>query len=384
MGHAALELNKKKRSADPVRDRSMARKERQLRAEISSSAGLNSKSSDPITLLTKSYKQTFDAVGRSRASEMTGGSKSHEKAEKDGSEVQKKGDPETNYSEIGVRRRRRDFGAYRHSRRRLEERSFCEQFSDTAFRGGRLAGAVLSGEARNMFISCVARTQNSPGPQNEKQRGIIGDTAIEKDIESQPAKVIFNRDVRSAVGIAVDAIHGADRVLEIFRSFVKGSDELQDNHLEKRNVQTMKQIYPFLDTRGDKALIERYSEKIKQLEGDGSPRTIAERKSLESALNKAQSVLDRKQAEQRRFLTQLELMQSRAREAEQLFTSESFVDTVIEESEALSEASPPDDNDNNDNNKNGKPRRRRSLNDIFNRLTRTEAADEAGGTKLTE
>lgn len=357
----------KRRRSDLVRDKSMARKERQLRAEISSAAGLGAGSADPVMLMTQSYKQSFDAVGKARAAQI---SESSETREEDGSEVREKaGESDNGGGELlREHRQRHDFPEYRHSRRRLEQGGFCERFSETAFRGGRLAGAVLRGEAKNMFITCVARTKKSSGPQNEKQRSIIGETAVEKDIDAQPAKAVFNRDVRSAVGIAVDAIHGAGRVLEIFRCLVEGSEEFQDNWLDLREVGTLRQLYPFLDTRGDKALIERYSERIKQLENDSSPQSQTEKRSLESALNKARGVLDRKQNEQRKFLTQLNYMQNRAREAERLFTSDGFADSVLEEIEEREAAAPPDDN----NGGKGRNRRRRSLNN-------TEAVDEAGG-----
>ena len=375
MNHAAL---LKKRRSDFTRNGGMVQKERQLRAEIASAAGLGGGGVDPVMLMTQNYKQSFDAVGKARAAQMAKGSEVREKADsgaKDGSDTRESTARNDNGREelVRARRNRRDFSEYRHSRRRLEQGSFCEKFSDMAFRGGRLAGAVLEGEARNMFITCVARTKSSSGPQNEKQRRIIGETAVENDIEGQPAKLIFNRDVRSAVGIAVDAIHGAGRVLEIFRGLVEGSEELQDNRLEMRNINTISRLYPFLDTRGDKAIIERYSQRIKELENDSSQQSQAEKKSLKSALNKAQGVLDRKRNEQRKFLTQLDLMQNRAREAERMFASDGFADAVVEEVEALSAAPPPDDNKGNK----GKGRRRRSLNNA-------EAVDEASSAEFTE
>ena len=374
MAHAVL---RKKRRADPVQDSAMVRKEYRLRTEIASAAGLDGGRVDPVTLMTQSYKQSFDAVGKARAAQMSSGSETRESGGQNENrpDTDEKDSKRNNNGEelVRARRRRRDFPEYRHSHRRLEQGGFCDRFSATAFRGGRLAGAVLEGEAKNMFITCVAHTKMSSGPQNEKQRRIIGETAIEKDVDGQPAKLIFKRDVRSAVGIAVNAIQGAGRVLEIFRELVEGSEKLQDNRLEMRDVETLKKLYPFLDMRGDKALIERYSERIKLLENDSSPQSMAEKKSLKAALNKARGVLDRKRNEQRKFLTQLDLMQNKAHEAERLFTSEGFADTVVEEAEALSAAPPPDD----DKDGSGKHRKRRSLNNA-------EAVNETGNAKLPE
>ena len=322
----------KKRRTDIAPDSSMVKKEERLKAEIASTAGLGGGKTDPVSLMTKSYKQSFDAVGKARAEELAA------KSSKRKNDIQVKG------TEVqSANRKKHDFPEYSHSKRQLEQGDFCSRFSAVAFRGGMLAGAVLEGQAKNMFISCAARAKGIPDLQNEKQRRVLAETAIEKNVDAQPAKVVFNRDVRSAVGIAVDAIHGAGRVLDIFRKLAEGSGELQDNRLEMHEVNTIRQLYPFLSTDGDKALIKKYSEKIKLLENDNSDEAQREKKSMESALKKAQGVLDRKQSEQRQFLTQLNFMQSRAREAERLFTSESFAETVTEEIEAAVASDPPED-----------------------------------------
>lgn len=322
----------KKRRTDIAPGNSMAGKEKKLRAEIMSAAGLSGGRTDPVTLIAQSYRYNFDAVGNARAEEMAMKNSNTGK------------DPQTEKTdEQGIYSKNRNFPEYSHSKRNIRQGDFCSRFISTAFRGGKLAGAILNGQAKNMFISCVARAKGIPGPQNEKQRRILSESAIEQDIDAQPAKAVFNRDVKSAVGITVDAIHGAGRVFDIFRSIVEGSAEFRENWHEVRDIDTVRQLYPFLSTDGDKALIKKYSEKIKQLENNNTPEGLMEKKSLESALKKARSVLDRKQSEQRNFLTQLNMIQSRAREAERLFTSEGFAETVTEEIEADAASEPPDD-----------------------------------------
>ena len=337
MGLVAL---RKKRRTDTAPNTGMAVREKQLKAEIASAAGLSGGKTDPVVLLMQSYKQRFDAVGSARAAELDGKN----------TEPKQAADQNMKTGELDGARKKHDFPEYTHSRRQIEQGDFCNRFSAVAFRGGTLAGAILEGQAKNMFISCAVRSKSTSVP--EKQKGILGESAIEKSIDAQPAKAVFNRDIRSAVGITVDAIHGAGRVLDIFKSLAEDSEELQDDCSELRDIGTVKQLYPFLSTQSDKALIEKYSTQIKLLENDDSPEARMERSSLEWALKKAQGVLNRKQSEQRNFLTLLNLMQNRAREAERLFTSEGFAETVAEEIEIVM-AEPPDD---------GSGRKRRSLN----------------------
>lgn len=343
----------KKRRASGDRLSGIRQREKQLRKEVSAAAGIGSaEQTDPINLLIRDYSKTFDAVGKAKASKMSG--KEAEREHKDGEpapERQAEGAAVQNSVPAGLRKKH-DFPEYTHSERALSEGSFCDRFSANAFRGGKLAGAVLEGQAKNMFITCVSRARTVRAPFNEKQRKILGATAVERSVDGQPASVMFNRDVRSAVGIAVDAVQGASRVLDIFRGLAEGTGAIQDNPLEIRDVDTIGNAYPFLSTDGDKALIQKYRQQIKALEQDNSPEAEAERQSVGSALRKAEAVLERKETEKRKFLTKLTEMQNNAREAEKLFTAEGFAETVIEEIEEMQSDVPPDD---------GRGRRRRTL-----------------------
>ncbi|MGN1340083.1 MAG: hypothetical protein ACI4WS_07310 [Oscillospiraceae bacterium] len=352
---------KKKRRVDAGKLDGMRLREKQLRAEISSAAGTSSpefagqEKPDPIELLSLNYRNTFDMVGKQHAAELSG---------RESGEMQRSG-AESVYGEsfrserregdngLSGLRRRHDFPEYSHSGRQLAEGRFCDRFSDNAFRGGRLAGAVLEGQGRNMFITCVERALTVDKASNEKQRKLLGASAFGRKLDSQPASVMFNRDIKSAVGVAVDAIHGASRVFNVFKGLADGTGALQSNPLEMRGVDTIRSTYPFLSTDSDKALISRYKSRVRALEQENTPEAAREKQSIESALKKAEAVLARKEAEKRKFLSQLTEMQSNAREAEKLFTSEDFARTVLEEIEAKQTDAPPD----------GSGRRRRSLNE---------------------
>ena len=96
-------------------------------------------------------------------------------------------------------------------------------------------------------------------------------------------------------------------------------------------------------TKKDKALIDSYKQRLKQLEGDNSQEAARSRKTLEWALKKESAVLARKKAEQRRFLTVLDGMLGNVREAEKIFSADGFAESVLEEIERLNTEEPPDD-----------------------------------------
>ena len=332
-------------------------REKLLRAEVSAAAVFGSaEKADPVQLLTQNYMQTFDAVGKARAAELSERKSGESGKEESSGTRSSTGNKATEKSPeddtISGLRKKHDFPEYSHSERQLSEGNFCDRFSSNAFRGGKLAGAVLEGQAKNMFITCVQRARTVRPPFNDKQRKILGSSAVERGIDGEPASVVFNRDIRSAVGIAVDAVHGASRVLEIFKDIANGTGDLQDNPLEIRGVGTIRTVYPFLSTESDKTLIQQYKSRIKTLENDNSDEAVQEKQSIGSALKKAEAVLERKETEKRKFLTKLSEMQNNAKEAEKLFSSEGFAETIQEEIESMQPADPPG----------GNGRRRRTIN----------------------
>lgn len=360
MGYIGVQ---KRRRAELGQPDGMRLREKQLRAEISTAAAVNSpeyagrENPDPVELLNEKYRSTFDLVGREKAAQLAGKERCdlQEYGARDGDtgNSTEQENPEE-YSASGLRKRH-DFPEYTHSGRQLAEGDFCDRFSENAFRGGRLAGAVLSGQGRTMFVTCVERALTVDKASNEKQRKLLGGSAFRGSVDGQPASVMANRDVRSAVGIAVDAVHGASRVLDIFRQLAEDSGALQADRLELYGVDTLQSTYPFLCTQSDKSLIERYKSRLKELENDKSPGAAQDRQSLSSALKKAEAVLNKKEAEKRNFLTQLTGMQNNAREAEKLFSSDGFAETVLEEIEERQSDTPPDNN----------KRRRKSLNEVI-------------------
>lgn len=332
--------------------------DRLLRSCINAAAGIRgSVDINPVNMVARCFQRNFDMIGKIRAAEMSG------EGRKQTPDTQQSGQSGTCRSPD-----KRDINERRRLLDTTENRGFRGIFSSYAFRGGKLAGAVLNGDARTVFITCIQRANGIPDASNEKRRRLL-ETSSEAKIAGKRASVTFNHDVYSAVGITVDAICGASEIFTVFRDLAEDGEELRNSSPVQRNINTIAALYPFLKTNGDKAVIAKYKSRLKALEGAQGSENIAERQRLTAALNKATAVLERKAAEQRKFLTIISTMQNRALEAKKLFTSKRFAETVIEEiKQAQSEVPPDDGND---------KRRRRSLNI-------QEVDDEAGADSGNE
>lgn len=313
---------------------------RRLAAERSSPAyyGNALKNADPIHMLTTSFTNNFDAVGRDRARQLSG-NESGRNAEKS---------PEPGREREGVRteglRKEHDSPEYVHSSEELRRGEFTDRFSSYAFRGGKLAASVMAGQGKQMFTLCLARAIGRPMPQGERQKKLLGQSDTELSVINREADVRFNRDVYSAVGIVTDTLKSSGRLLELFRELATGSGQRVPDPLEFRNIDTLKQTLPFFDIDSDKKLITQYRQRLRQLEGDSSPEAAGSAKLLRAALTKQNALLRRKQQEQRDFLTVLDRITGNVREAEKLFSSDGFAEQAAVEAEELAADVPPDDN----------------------------------------
>lgn len=373
----------KQRKKHSVQKRGAAKKDMLLRAAVNAGAGITSfANTDPVGLVRQCFCRRFDAVGKARAEEtaLKGGdtakrAAAEETAQKNSGFENNKNTDSSRYFEN--KRSTAGMKKQHESRRNIQnaaERSVGEKFSSYAFRGGKLAGAILDGNAKAMFITCIQRAYGVPEAENEKQRGLPSEP---KTARAGNTTAYFSRDVYSAVGIAADAVRGASSVLDAFRSIAEGKDRLEETSL---NVNTVEKVYPFLKTSGDKAVIESLKAKLKSFEGAKSPEEILEKQRLVAALNKANAVLNEKKEEQRSFLTVITTMQERAREAEKLFSGGVFARETVEEPETTVNAEPPPEKRKNN-------RVRRSLNvpdaKSENNETRTETFSDINGSSET-
>lgn len=225
--------NRKRRKIPPVLSEGLDHARKRIRTEVSLSAGLSPFDDlSPDVFAARKYKAEFDAVGKAKAAEMAGAS--------DEKHTPRKSEPAVNNVEDNSRARCDD--------------SFSRRFVSYAFQGGRLAGAVLNGEAKTVFITCVARSMSS----NEKQRRVNKSFAHRENIDGAAVSAAFGDDIKSAVEITASAARGASEILDAFTKLACGVKTPQGEFVE-----TIARLYPFLSTDGEKALIERCRERLK-------------------------------------------------------------------------------------------------------------------------
>ena len=318
-----LAVTKKKQKVYEVGAEGLVRRQKQMSAQISQTSGSTRFGSrDPVYHLMNSYINKFDAVGKQRAAQMNG---------TDGEAVKKEDGEPSHEARVRQLRQKHDHPMFSHSRESLERGSFADRFSAYAFNGGNMASAVMAGKGKQMFTACLSRALGRPSSLGEKQKKVIEQTAVRGKLDGTQAEVMFNRDAHSAVGIVLDTIRGASSTLEVFRKLANESGALKDTPVEHRDVDTVQKLYPFMVTAKDKALIKSYKTQLKALQGDNSQQAAQSRRTIEWALKKETAVLERKMAEQRRFLTVLNKIQSNVHEAEKLFSSDGFAESIAEE-----------------------------------------------------
>ncbi len=314
-----------------------------IAADRSSAAyyGENIYNADPLYMLTSSFTNTFDAVGRDRAKKLGGNDEEKQQnEEKADGKQEKKGSPSLNELH-----KKHDSPEYVHSTSELQDGEFADRFSSYAFRGGKLAASVMAGQGEQMFTVCLSRAIGRPAPHGEYQKKVLSQTAVDEGVPCSDANVKFNRNALSAVSIVTDAMKSAGKILEIFRKLATDSHRKKDP-LELRDIGTLGSALPFFDTDSDKKLIVQYKERLKQLENDGLSKSDGTVKLLQSAITKQTAVLNKKLQQQRDFLTVIDRITANLNDAEKLFKSDGFVQQAIKDAEELSDDLPPDDDKN--------------------------------------
>lgn len=290
---------------------------------------------DPIFMLTDIFTRSFDEIGKRRSAEMAGEAMT--------SAGSRDGQWQTADKSPGTQERSHDSPEYVHSRRELNEHEFADRFSAYAFRGGKLANAVMAGQGRKMFTVCLSRALGRSFQGGERQSKLLSESASGMPVGGMSAHVRFNQDAQSAVSIVTDAVRGSTRILELFTKLANGSGQEPDTPLEMRHIETMRTAFPFLQTGDDRLMIRSCRERLRALENSSDPAAMRTSRLLRSALIKQTAVLRRKEEQQRNFLTKLNEINSNVREAEKLFSTEGFAQQALCEAEELIGDDPPDD-----------------------------------------
>ncbi len=371
---------KRKSAYEPKRSVSLAERRKQMRFQLLSSVGAGgSQSVDPVYQLSQSFITQFDAAGKQINSLRR--SRNDETAETaENTEEGSSGEQLT----VEQLRKRHDSPVYRHSEKQLKDGDFCDRFSSEAFNHGTLAASVMAGKGKECLASCFRRAGTVSAAGGERGKKVIESNAESFSVDNRSAAVKFNRQsVHTAVGITVDAIKSSSKIFDIFRELVNDDGMRAESCSRRFGANTLNDLYPFLRTRNEELLIERYALRLKALEGNGSEEALSERRAIEQELNKAIAVKQRKISEQRKFLTRLDRIQNNVRKAEKLFSSDGFADRIIEELETEND----DDGDNGGNNRNRRTLEGGLLSEVLSTLFGDEdtgASDGSEGNVLSD
>ena len=337
------------------------------RRRIMGNTGVGAKPSiDPVYQLIGGFTQNFDAVGKSRnAVRHAGGQEPPSQADQQ-PDAQPDSREQLSAEEL---RRRHDSPVYSHSERQLIEGDFCDRFASHAFQYGTLATSVMAGRGKEMFTTCFRRAGVHYRPGSRREKGLSGTQNAYANVQNQPASLVFGREAHTAVGLVVDSIRSSVRILDIFKQVAEDREPHSQNRLQQYGIETMQELYPFLQLDRDRELIAQYKAQLHDLEANTSPQGMMQKKALESALKKAVAVKERKEAQQRRFLTVLSQITANVKEAEKIFSSDGFVDRFLEELDKLPDT-PPDDG--------GTGKKRRTLEDsLLGEMLDTLLGDDA-------
>lgn len=277
MAHQVLKKRKPAlRTAAP--SEGIARRQKQLGAQISRNSGtVVPCSRDPVYHMINTFTTQFDAVGRQRAAALGAERPTLEQSgnlngEREALSGQNRRSAVSSTAEERQRqlRSQHDSPMYRHSREQLQNGSFADRFASYAFSGGNMAAAVMAGEGKQMFTSCLSRALGRPIPDCPKQKQVLMQNAIENKVDGTEAKVVFNRHAQSAVGIVLDSIRGASTTLEVFRKLANESGAIKDTPMEHYNA-VMEVCKIPMDDDDDCCYIQFYTTIVVDLEEKDYP-----------------------------------------------------------------------------------------------------------------
>lgn len=300
-----------------------------LNKSLKSLSGLPTKGCehrDPVSSVTDCFTASFSAHGLAM-SKLKEGEEAEDNSLAGEGEKQNKADEEAEgkpWSELqlGEKKEEQPTGGmeanYQQTKLQKQSGRFIHKFADITFGRGNIAAGILQGEGKILLVSSMKQAVGQAPPTNQRQQKLWGDSSVQREVPSDDSKIIFNEgDVNTAVGIVIDSINSGRNALEnLSRIVTEGSIGSGEE------AQALEQMYPFLSTRRERALIETYQERLSAMESDeaGAP----ERASLEYGLKKTQAILQKKQAMCARFAAVSDVMAGRAKTAEEEFSEAAF------------------------------------------------------------
>lgn len=269
---------------------------------------------DPLYHVTENFQQTFDRIGRSHAQSAAGGV-----AEGVPEEAESETTPtrQTSQSEPRVR----------NAREPREQRLWTgnvpaalTRFSDTAFQRGAMSASVLNGTGKMMLVSCLKRTVGESGPKRIQQQSVFGTGSQLRNIPGRsPDQMVFNRTfAKGALGIVVDTLRDARRVVDSMTDMARGTGELYGE-----DSTTLRTMYPFLDNSRDLALEAEYRERLAHCTDE------REKPVLQNALVQTLSLKAKKAQMKNEFINKLRFLSDRATETLTELETPGILDEII-------------------------------------------------------
>lgn len=323
-----MEYRRRKADSRKISNAGAREIENGVRLSLSRSAGIeNIRSRDPVYHISESFSRVYDMnltrMGSALAPERINGEDNIKTQgglfEKEAEYLHQKSDmnrviePEQNGEDDKYRR-----------------------FSELSLNRGALTGATMRGGGQMMLFSCLKRALGQSEPKNDRQRKLFCGASVEKNTAGQPMKTYFNRGtVNSAVGIAVDILRDARRTVDGMTELASGKNVLSNGS----GAETLRRVYPFLDDKSEKALLEQYKSERKDAENQKDDARIA---ILDRAVKKTDALIERKSFMKLGFINELRYMSAQAEGAAALFSSDEFRDALTQ---ALGKSSKSADED---------------------------------------
>lgn len=217
------------------------------------------------------------------------------------------------------------------------QQMFLSRFSQVAFNRGTLAGAVLRGTGKMMLFSCLKRTAGQSQPTNLRQRKLFEGSSQRRNVSGHPPdQVLFNRgEADGAVGLVVDALRDARRVVDSMAELASGKNQLGAGS----GAKTLQKAYPFLSDEKEQALLAEYRGKLKAAQ-DPQSKAI-----LQHAIVKTEALMEKKRQMKQRFIETLRSISDSANKALDAFTQPGFIEELLamQGQEAAAAQPPPQD-----------------------------------------
>ncbi len=255
---------------------------------------------DPLYHVTESFQQTFDRIGRSHAATLAAGFTPEDPEEEAARRDKEPGSGENAREKAGR--------SAEGTEKRLQTGNAAAaltRFSDIAFQRGAMSASVLNGTGKMMLVSCLKRTAGESGPKRIQEQDLLETGSQLRNIPGRsPDQMVFNRGfARGALGIVVDTLRDARRVVDSLADMARGTGEL-----EAADSGTLRTMYPFLDDSRDLAVEAEYREKL------AACTDPAEKPILQNALVQTLALKAKKAQMKNEFVNKLRFISDRATE----------------------------------------------------------------------